>query len=505
MSWSTGFLSYLSNRSLRPMFLLEYIEAYEEPGRPFSIGSHAGAGTPTRIGVNSVQIQGQTLNPFNWSSTNGAFSVGIVGDLTILGYWTKGTAVQLKVGFPGMVAGDFQPVALGIIRNIRRTSENSWMIDCYDMVTALTQRLKATSGNYALFALVGTATTLSIPYLTGAAAVVVSSTTGFETETGGTGVIKVTPDTGDAFYLTYTGTSGGTTFTGVSATGQFGTTAGAAAAGNAVVESAYLTGHPLDFLRKILVSRGSGANGSYDTLPSGWGLGLNNALIDHDEIDRWKNEAVKVASGSYSLDIVVDAQVDNALSWMQGYMAKLGLFFVLRQGLLSIAAGQPTHGTALRPPALEITDADIVEIESWEAWADSYTNEYGYLYVATGNSSDQGSSTNAATLPFFDRLTYDLSGFVWSNDAAIQDDILNRLTEVGIRVPERLVLRCAPLRLACLTPGDLVYVTTRRQPSRARGSFSGVTALVEEVSADWNNGMVRIGLLIYPLEEDVFP
>lgn len=46
--------------------------------------------------------------------------------------------------------------------------------------------------------------------------------------------------------------------------------------------------HPLDIIRCLLCSTGTGKNGAYDLLPTGWGLGFPSDRVDHADIDRLK-------------------------------------------------------------------------------------------------------------------------------------------------------------------------------------------------------------------------
>jgi hypothetical protein len=112
---------------------------------------------------------------------------------------------------------------------------------------------------------------------------------------------------------------------------------------------------------------------------------------------------------------------------------------------------------------------------------------------------------DVATLPADFDLTYTLPA-VWSNGTAICTEVHDRVAESFYRVPERMVLACAGLRLAQLAPGDVVDLTTKRFPSRRDGldGFAGRRVLVDEVSPDWDRGTVRVGLLVYPESEDAF-
>lgn len=47
--------------------------------------------------------------------------------------------------------------------------------------------------------------------------------------------------------------------------------------------------HPLDVLRCLLCSTGTGKNGDFDVLPEGWGLGFPSSRVDHADIEKLKS------------------------------------------------------------------------------------------------------------------------------------------------------------------------------------------------------------------------
>ena len=515
MAWTADFITALSQRSRRPVFTLERVQLYDEPGVPVTIASHAGYGTDAGTGpylrIVRVDTQGATLSPRGWTSTIGAFSVTLAGQMAYLfARVVRGTVVALKMGFAGWPEEDFQIIGLGQVRNVRGRPPE-YTLECLDAASALRQRVTNTLTGTQLFSATGTSTTSAAAYAVGDTSLTMSSTSNFKRQTSGTGCVRVTPSSGATpFYLTYTGTATGPTrITGVSATGQFGTTAVAAASGSTVEEVAYLYGHPLDLARKVLTSRGSGTNGAYDVLPEMWGLGVAYDLIDHDDIDAWKN-VVKVSSGSYSWDVLVEEAQEDAFGWLESLLSPAGLFLSMRQGLLTVRAGQNSHGASAgvyyRDSGISIGDDEIAEVTDWESWEGNHSPEYARVYVQGYGATTSGTlSTVAATLPAGSFLYYDLRDRVYSNVTAANTEVVNRLDESGRRVPERLTLTCAGLRLAQLAPGDLTSVTTGLCPSRWYGTFESTPAIVDEVSPAWTDGRVTVSMLIYPDTDNVYP
>lgn len=512
MAWRAAFLAALEANARAPIYVLETVAVYEEPGKPYTIASVRGLGA-SAVGIGAppgsprVRVEGCALTPRTWATVIGAFSVGIVGGLgELCAHLTRGTVVALKCGFAGMGVEDFETIAVGQVRNVRGRAPY-WTLECHDLLTALRQRLTAEYGTAGLFYNVSAATTVAMTWSGGSSDFMVYSTTNFERESSGTGAIKVSPSSGAAFYLTYTGTATGPIrFTGVNTTAVLGTVAAATAVDTPLAEVLYLSGHPLDIARKILATRaGDGSNGPFDVLPEGSGLGLSRTLIDDDDISRFRDDVMTVSSGSYVWELAVEDEVEDAYAWLTGFLAPAGMFLAVRQGQLTVRAIQDSQ-TAAYVSGLTITDADIAEVVSYEAFDYGHTPEYARAYVATGTGGASSTSSNLATLPARGSLSYDVSDRVWDNEAAIQADMTGRLHESASKVPERLVLRCAGLRLAQLTIGDVVDLTTTRTQSRRDGGdgWASRRAIVDSVSADWDGGTVEVGLLIYPETEDEF-
>ena len=183
------------------------------------------------------------------------------------------------------------------------------------------------------------------------------------------------------------------------------------------------------------------------------------------------------------------------------------MFLTIRQGDITIRAIQDSSTPTILS-GIHITDSEIASIESYSAFDQEHSPEYDFVQInSTDGTTSPGSPVETpgnreepATLPSELVYTYDLTDWVWSNNDNIAANILNRVSEACCRVPESLVLRCAGLRLAQLAPGDIVTLTTTRTQSRRNGrdGWQGEAAVVIEVSTDWNQGSVRLRLLVYP-------
>lgn len=500
MPWSPGFISALDNPELRPRFLVERLRVWNEPGAAWSGASWEGAHGLARIELGGVEVAGQNLKPRGWTGSVGGFTVGLVGDLLP---WSRklvrGTIVRVRMGLGGPGSTRWETVATGQVRNIRGRPPR-WRLECLDLFSAARQRLERGLFEPKLFTGIGSTESLTSARTVGATSYPVGSTAGFGRETGGSGAFLVESSSGA--YLRKWTAAGPTAFTVDGSSPFMGTTDVGASSGTTIREVAYLEGHPVDIARKVLCSRGSGTNGPWDVLPSAWGLGFSHNLLDHDDIEATKR--LLQVPGGYVAQWAQTEPVADAFGWLQGFLAPFGLFLAQRQGRITIRAGMATHRAASRRDSgIHITDSDIDEVLSYEAYDNGHPVEYLDARVFTRGWASTPSTYDAATLPAQPYLDYDLSDRVFENAANVGTELYHRLRESARRIPERLVLRCAGLRLAQAASGDIAFLTTTRAWSRLRGSagFQRRRVVLDQVSPRLVNSSVDVGLLVYPKDE----
>ena len=506
MSWTNRTLAMMADTVIRPLFILRTIAVNNAPG----VAGYTAATDPTIgdpiIGARGVRVQGSTFQPGTWQSTLGGFSVDLAGDLsTFKSCVTRGTFLELLIGFPGYTAAEYEVIAVGQAQQLSGSSPRSATLECRDVLSALRCRPTSTAGTGALgYRVTGAETTLAAGYTAGAATLDLTAVTGFALGTSTTELAAmVTPTTGDPFILTYTGVSG-TDLTGVAATAVHGTTAVDAVAGDAVQPLIWIEAHPSSAVRAFLLSvLGSGVH-TYDVLPQGDGLSLPYDWVDHTDCALWKGLAEPTMVWEFASMEAIDSPGD----WLAGILAAGGFFLTVRMGLLTIRAAQLLSGQTM-PIVVDITDDDV-EIGgwSWEAWAADTASEACKVtvYSATGNTST--STENPATLPFHEEDRYDLSELLFTDQSANRTSISGRVAEAARRVPERYTMRCAGLRLAQLAPGDRVRLYSRLIAGRLGASMDGldgVSALVVQCSPDYGGGRVTLSVLIYPPTAGAFP
>ena len=501
MGWSADFITALQTGPYRPAFLLRRIQNLSEPGYFIEVSSHPPPGSAVRLG--GIRVEGQSVSPRTWAVTVGAFSVEIVGDPTdVLFALPRGAIVELIADFDGVQGR----IAVGQVRTFRGTAPSMWL-ECLDLFSALRSSLD--TGEYPLFTSVAASTTTTILHAVGAAVYTVADTTGFEKQTGGLGAIKITTTLGFVYYRIWSAKTA-TTFTIEDPTDAtvMGTTDGGALSGSTVSEVGYIYAHPSNIALNVLCSTGGGANGPFDVLPAGWGIGVLSALVDELDASDWKNLVTLVASGSYVVQTPVTAPIANPLTWLLGILSPLGMWLTMRQGKITFRSAQDTHAVGfVLESGYVIRISDVVSVEDYDAYDVDHEHEYESCKVTTFSGTvTKTDGAKTATLPGGGTNNHDASAYVFENVSAIGTEAALRMVEADTRIPERLVLRLRGLSAAVLCPGDVltlelgvptglsVIVYSRT----GAAGFGSRVAVVHEVSPDWLGGTVRIGVWVYP-------
>ena len=507
MAWSQDLRDYLEGPRSQEVWLVEVYSSNAEPGADgYTMSSARGYGDEVLIAA-PPRISGPRVTPITWSSTIGTCSVSLSGNLsTAMQHITRGTVCRVLLGRPGMAQVDFDTIFWGQVWSVSGAGV-SFTLELRDPLQAIDGRMNSIYP--ALFYSLAT-TTVNGAHGSGATTINVASTAGILWDQNGEGIglIKIGSE-----YITFTGTTG-TSFTGCTR-GALGTTAAALTDLEAVAGAIFLKGHPLDIVRRVLLSHPESGNSIWDDYDQSWGIGLRQTLVDIDDIEAWKIDIVKVASGSYTWGVVSEAAVESPASWLQDLLSRAGLFLTTRQGLLTCRGAVSPLVTLGWVPVQDfvITDADV--IDGWhgittEAFASEYAAEYLLVTVTTEGSSSStaasGDGYQAATLPAVARITYDVSDLVRSNESEVQTEMLNRLALMAQRVPEAIQFTAAGMRLARLAPGDVVYFQSSRAGIRwtYTDGTSGRRCWVAQVSPDWAKNTVGLRLLCYPATSNEF-
>jgi hypothetical protein len=510
MGWSSEFLELLRSGYAPLEYRLEFLYNPAGVSRSSTWRSIQAGPTPAAIGVGRTSSAGSSVVPGEWSSTQGAWSIQLVGESARSAIdIAKGSLAVVYAGLKDWAPGRWQAVALGILNNMSGLPPNLTM-EFWSLFAGLQARRTTEQGvlalgvpaEFDLFFDVGVETLLSGTYSPGSTTLNVVDETAFEKETGAPGILKITPSTGAApFYLLWTAkTTGQLT---VSAAAQLRTTARAAPTGSVVRHCAYLNDPPTTILRKILASTGNGTNGSYDTYPDSWGFAIPDELFDHDDIDRWENLVIVKSDGvKYSWDVVVEEPVSGGIYWYIRLLLDAGIFPVVRQGQISARAAQDPREGGLAPngpivSALKITEGEL-QLLGWSKYDPNQPTTAGHVSVLPNDSAlKEYRSAPAIVLPSVEEMEHDVSDRVYAFETLVAEGMLLQLARWGYYPHQVLQLRLPP-RFRQLVEGDLSDLTTERtwEPYDARR--------VMVLSVDdpgWGGGSCDITVAIQPESE----
>jgi hypothetical protein len=517
MAWGSAFLDSLEAGGQVYGWFIKREGIGTAPGTDFTAGSHPSLNCEY-CGVLEPTFQGATLSLS--SSSLGAWSVEVVGDAAfalVAKHITRGTIIGLYMGFVGMNRHNFERVGLGQIQNIFiLPGRNGIRIDLIDILSALRGRFTTSASVQKIFG-VGYNTTTTVAHLIGAASYQVNSVSNFEKGSDINGCIQVQGASG-TFYRLYSGTSGSAfTISDPSTASVGGTTDTGAVVGDGVYSVAYIKDHPLRIAQRMLVSSGTaGTNGTYDTLPTTWGWGIQREYVDSEDFTRFIN-ASGGTSSTYHWQVFQNEAVDDGYGFLEDMLGRGGFFLTMRQGAITGRCWQLPSTLTGAISGIGITEADIMssagtfpEFEH-ELFCSDWSKESGSARVMSYSGSDVQTLYGLATLPGEYETVFDLSSFVFLNETTIKTEVHNRVSSLVTKVPERLTFD-GHIRLAQLAPGDLVTIDTnslgltwgRREASLGTLGYNGRRAVVSEVSPQFLQGYCRITLLIFPTSDNIF-
>lgn len=496
MSWSARFLTDCRSRHLTPRFLLESVAIGSFTIEPCMLSSFRVDGYRRAIDPARSRISYGELQIPSWNRTATTVTIGLTQDL--LDVIRPGQVFRLRVGFDGYDLDEFETVLPLVARGLTWSS-GLWSLDMVDIGYSLQSRWVREAGESRLFdSLDGMgAQVFGTDYTAGDATIHTTSTAAFERRDGGSYLLRVHPDSGaDPFWLTASGKTG-TSFTGCSATGQYGTTAvdADASALSQVYGQALLDEHPLVTARRVLVSTGTvGGNGAWDTLPQSWSYGIPTELVAGGDIARHVDIS-SPASGSAAWDWVVQDAADDGQSTLGAFLAPGGFFVGVRQG--EVTARAICDPDVVEPPdTWDLVDGEVMSYRPWDPTViECQTVRFVW---PTGAAYESTETEDLGTRPVFRQNRYDLP-HTWSNRTAWGDSLNARLRPYLARVPERFTVR-QPGWGVPASIGDMVRLTARVPKTRYDDRNDGIRNRKTTVvggGPDWFRGETVLTLIAH--------
>ena len=355
MGWGNAFVRKLWNPSNRPTWYLKVSSEVSSPGATgFIIGGVEGADLQA-LGGDVLQGLSATVSRQAWTVSHGGATIRIAGAVAeVLQNLTRGSIVELWMGFDDLAPEYYERVFLGQVRSLRGSPMAGWTLQAWDIISALGTRLTPTTAETALFYEFSTSLLHTVVggYTIADPTIEVHNGASLLRETGGLGLIKVAGDAND-FVIRWSSRVGDVLT--IEAVGIYGVGNDSdATAGNAVTPLGLLQGHPRDFIRKVLLSDGTGT-GSFNTLPAPWGYGLPEDYVDVADIS---NTIVDLGVDvTVDWDVVITEEQSNGYSWIQGVLSKGGFWICQRQGSITMrACTDPFAAAPVVAPSFSIVD-----------------------------------------------------------------------------------------------------------------------------------------------------
>jgi hypothetical protein len=224
--------------------------------------------------------------------------------------------------------------------------------------------------------------------------------------------------------------------------------------------------------------------------------------VDITALDNLDLGALAPSSGNFTLTLIVDSAIEDALSWFVGWMSLIGMFPVISQGLYSAGAAQ---NTASASSTFTLEDDEIIELLGHEFWDEGHDPEFQFVRVTSATNDSLTGGAASATLPTSTELHYDASALIWANETATRENIRDRVEESAKRLPERLELRVQTLRCMAIAVGDvgeLTYTGTLRR-NGALG-WTAAPCVCIAITPEPNTNTVILTVLVYPASEAVY-
>ena len=471
-----------------------------------------------------VNLGSAAVIPVSWQYVEGAWSLFVqipegrrsagrlYGALAVKAL-RRGAMVRLSVGRIGSNRTEYLPLKLGRIYAVRSAGHpRTYRVEVWDIQTAFRSRMTATSvfsqeRAKLFYGTAGAQDNLAgLTYHPGAGFLTIDGDVAdrFTFESGAAGAIRVTSNAHGDFFLTYTATSAPSTISGLSASGQFGTTANTAHAGQSCDAACLLQGHPIDILHKILVSTGDGTNGPFDKYPRSWGLAVPRELVSESSFNQAKR-ILSVSGGNYDFSVIIEAEQADPSTFLSQIFGPAGIWLCVRQGQIICRVGRDMHTAGLQRQPEDLFDGDLLEVPVVHWYPTDQPQTYFRVVIQNDGAVLGFSRSSTSTLPVKEELVYNLLNVFRGKSTAhierIRDDIEARLGPWAHMLPEYVDVTLRGLR--SYAPGDVVSFTSSEAFGRLDGTRDGYRnrpVMVIRSAMDVNSNSTKLTLATLPID-----
>ena len=427
----------------------------------------------------------------------------------------RGAVALLKVGFPGWGFSSWQTVAAGQFRGLSGTRQD-WTMEFVGFDGVLQSARPSAASFVPLFDGAGSETAIvhadsaGVPS-TGLKVTRSDHARGFEKNgaVGAHGLIYCEPSSGTPFYVKWASVatdsvdSNPATFT-LRNADVIDTTRVALTAGDVVTNIGYVSDQPRNVIKLLLSSGATSSLAGYGTLPADWGYKLDGHMFNESDLSRISS--ISNIDTTFVSDLIVSTPPDDPYATFRAWMRKLGYWLVWKENGISFRfAFDPTSSSAdlAKHIVEEITDADIVSVDSFQLYAPDAPVEY-QRYKAVNSYTAEAPLATAPGVYTYDndstaQIYDDPIGHATNRNNA--DTAINaRLRRWYHRVPCSMELTLRGWHFATLVPGDYVRISSDMIPDMyaPSGTIENRAYMVTASAINWDGISTRITLATIP-------
>lgn len=358
MSWSAPFKAAMRAASREPVWIVSTRPVYGDP--PVSVSSSRWPGCDAGLLVDQCSVSWGSLQWPSLQVSGSSATIAIARGAVSMAGLRLGTVVAISMA----VGSTVEQVYVGVLRNATQSADGPMVWQLQGLEVSLWGRYEgSTSASRRLFRGVGAVGAIAGISGYGAGDPTCDHTSmTLHAGTSGYYCLRVTPNSGEKFYLLGTADSG-TQMTGcLTGGGGLDSDLGDADVGNDVEVVAFdAPAHPLELLDAAL-------DPDNDDWPDEWRMDLPAGVYDADRTESEKLAHGLGATAPATVQVATVQEVDRFIDWLSPILAPIGMALVQRQGMISGAVIRGHYDL----DGETVTDADVIgaqmAVQHWASW-----------------------------------------------------------------------------------------------------------------------------------------